>query len=53
VKSFRIGFTRGEKRTLQIAHECLAGNSRFYMDLGINVNAEIKNAIEILLKHFK
>lgn len=52
VKSFRIGFTRDEKRTIQIAHECLGGFSRFYMDLGIDVNTEIKNAIGILLKHF-
>ena len=28
--TFRIGFTKEERRTLQIANESLSGNSSFY-----------------------
>ena len=52
VKSFRIGFTRDEKRTLQIAHECFTGNCKFYNDLGVNTANEIQKAKELLVIHY-
>ncbi len=35
-KTFKQGFTKEEKRTLQIAHECQTGHEAFYQNLGIN-----------------
>ena len=39
--TFRIGFTKEEKRTLKIARESLSGNSSFYRQLGIDTDKEI------------
>lgn len=33
-KTFRNTFTKDEKRTIEIAYECLAGHSDFYRQLG-------------------
>ena len=35
-KTFRIGFSTEERRTLEIAHESLTGHEKFYRDLGID-----------------
>lgn len=37
LKSFRIGFSKEEKRILEIAYECLSGKDNFYRQLGIDV----------------
>lgn len=37
LKSFRIGFSKEEKRILEIAYECLSGKDSFYRQLGIDV----------------
>lgn len=34
--TFRIEFSKDEKRTIQIAHETLSGHGQFYESLGIN-----------------
>lgn len=46
--TFRVGFTKEERRTLRIAYECLSGNAGFYRQLGINIDDEIKKSKEIL-----
>ena len=47
-KTFRIGFTKEEKRTLEIASDCLNGRSSFYQQLGIDVNMEILKSKSII-----
>lgn len=47
-RTFRIGFTKEEHRTLQIASESLSGNSLFYQQLGIDTNNEIEKSKVIL-----
>ena len=47
--TFRIGFTKEERRTLKIAHECLSGNAGFYQQIGIDANKEIEKSKSILL----
>ena len=48
IAKFRMGFTKEEQRTLQIAHESLAGNSSFYEDIGIDTADCISRAEEII-----
>lgn len=46
--TFRMGFTREEVRTLQIASESLGGHDGFYRRIGIDTNAEISKAKELI-----
>ena len=50
--TFRVGFTKEERKTLKIAHECLSGNAEFYRQLGVDTNAEIEKSKNILLKRY-
>lgn len=52
-KTFRTGFTVKEKRTIDIASEVLSGGGKFYRQLGINVNEEVRNAEFILRYKYK
>lgn len=51
-RTFRIGFTKEERRTLQIASESLSGNSLFYQQLGIDTNKEIDKSKSILISKY-
>lgn len=51
-RTFRIGFTKEERRTLQIASESLSGNSLFYQQLGIDTNNEIEKSKVILTSKY-
>lgn len=51
-RTFRIGFTKEERRTLQIASESLSGNSLFYQQLGIDTNKEIEKSKSILVSKY-
>lgn len=49
IKTFRIGFTKEQKRSVQIAYECITGNGRFYEQLGYDTATLIRegvNAVE-------
>lgn len=48
VKTFRIGFSKEEKRSIEIAHEVLTGNERFYRSLGIDVDKVIEETRQLL-----
>ena len=48
VSTFKIGFDKKEIRTIQIAKECLTGNSAFYMQLGIDVDCIVNEAINLV-----
>lgn len=50
--TFRVGFTREERRTLKIAHECLSGNAGFYRQLGVDTNAEIEKSRILLSRKY-
>lgn len=50
--TFRIGFTKEERRTLKIAHECLSGNAGFYRQLGVDTNAEIEKSRILLSRKY-
>ncbi len=50
--TFRIGFTKEERRTLQIANESLSGNSSFYRQLGIDTDKEVEKSKYILTSKY-
>lgn len=50
--TFRVGFTKDEQRTLQIAHESLCGNSQFYADLGIDTEAAVEESKRIISRKY-
>ena len=46
--TFKVGFTKEEKRTIQIAYESQTGKSSFYQNLGIDTKAMISEANSII-----
>lgn len=48
IKTFRIGFTKEEHRTIVIAYESLVGHSSFYENIGIDTQLFISRAREII-----
>ena len=51
--TFRIDFTKEERNTLKIAHECLSGNAGFYRQLGIDTDAEIEKSKSLLFERYE
>lgn len=51
-RTFRIGFTKEERRTLQIASESLTGNGRFYQQIGIDTDSMISKSVEIITEKY-
>ena len=51
-RTFNIGFTEDERRTLQIASEALSGNERFYKQIGIDTGKEIEKSKELLTNKY-
>jgi len=52
-KTFKMGFTREEQRTIQIASESLAGKSKFYQQLGIDTAEMVAQSKEIIKSKYK
>jgi predicted ATPase len=52
-KSFKLGFTKDEKETIEIAHELLSGNESFYTNLGYNKDTVVSKAINILKEKYQ
>ena len=50
--TFRMGFTKEERRTLKIAHECLSGNAGFYRQIGIDTSEEIAKSKSLLYERY-
>lgn len=50
--TFRMGFTKEERRTLKIAHEYLSGNAGFYRQLGIDTDVEIEKSKSLLFERY-
>ena len=53
LKTFRLGFTKGEIRVLTIAYECLSGNEKFYKQLGLDTECYKLTADLIIKDKFK
>lgn len=47
-KTFKVGFTKDEKRNIEIAYESLSGNAKFYQSLGIDVYNCCKASVQII-----
>lgn len=47
-KTFRGKFTPEEKRTIEIAYECMTGKYYFYSLLGINAEEVVREAVDII-----
>ena len=47
-RTFRMGFSQSERRTIQIASETLNGSGKFYQSLGIDTDLEVEKALVIL-----
>lgn len=52
VKTFRLGFSKEEKRSIQIAYESLSGHEQFYRSLGIDVDKVIKDTRQLLTEKY-
>lgn len=48
VKTFKVGISKDEKRTIEISNECLSGSEDFYKGLGIDTQKEVNKSIVIL-----
>lgn len=48
IKTFRLGYTKEEKRSIEIAYECLSGHGHFYQSIGIDTDKEIEK-VSLLL----
>jgi len=51
-KTFPFGFTKEEKRTIEIAHESLSGRESFYQSLGVNTAEMIDRSKEIITEKY-
>lgn len=52
IKTFPFGFTSEEKRVIEIAHESLIGRANFYKQLGIDTDAMINTAKEVITNKY-
>lgn len=50
-KTFKIGVSKEDQRSVQIAYESMTGKENFYLELGINTEKECSKSIEILKKY--
>ena len=51
-KTFRIGFSKQEIRTLEIASDCLNGRQMFYKQIGIDTDAEIDKSKSLIISKY-
>ena len=52
-KTLHAGFTKKEKRSIEISYDVLSGRGDFYRQLGIDVDEEVRNAEFILRFKYK
>lgn len=48
VRTFRVGFTKDEKRSIEIAYDSFLGRDKFYQSIGIDTNKEIEKSRQLL-----
>lgn len=47
-KTFRLGWSKEEKRTIDIACECLCGKDTFYSSIGIDCRQAVNEAVAVV-----
>lgn len=52
-RTFRVGFDKEQKRTIEIAYESLCGKASFYHSLGIDTEQEVSKAIKLLTSKYQ
>lgn len=52
LRTFRLGFTRDEKRLIQIASDTMNGHGNFYDDLGVNTSEVVRNCKQKILEKY-
>lgn len=51
-KTFRIGFSKEERRTLEIAHESMTGKESFYKSIQLDTDQIKQSAIQIIKQKY-
>ncbi len=51
-RTFRLGWSKDEKRKIDIACECLCGKSDFYSSLGIDCRQAVDEAVNVLKEKY-
>lgn len=51
-KTFRLGLSKEEKRTIGIACECLCGNGDFYSSIGIDCRKVVDQAVSVVTSKY-
>lgn len=51
-KTFKIGFTKEERRTIQIASETLNGFGAMYQKIGIDTALEVQKSITVIKQKY-
>ncbi len=52
IKTFRFGFTKEDKRSIEIAYECLCGHDQFYSSIGIDTDKEIERCYRLIVDKY-
>lgn len=47
-KTFRLNFTKEEKRKIEIAYDSMTGKAAFYQSLGIDTSSVIRQSIDMI-----
>lgn len=50
-KTFKIGISKEDKRTVEIAYEVLTGKENFYISLGIDTTKKCQEANQIVSEY--
>ena len=53
IRLFRLGFTRKQKRLIEIAADVLNGHDKFYKDLGLDTDKAVSECKAMLLEKYK
>ncbi len=53
LKTFRREISKEDKRTVEIAYECMTGKESFYNQIGIDTISIKKQAFEVLASYVK
>ncbi len=53
IRTFRIGFSKDERRVISIACECLCGSASFYTSIGVNCEKIVNDAIAIVNEKYQ
>lgn len=51
-KTFRLGWSKEEKRTIDIACECLCGKDTFYSSIGIDCRKVVDQAVSVVTSKY-